>query len=121
VLIRARAARLIHPDGEVEENGDIQPNFWWAEGGEALDQNWKTGDFDTWIGHSRRLRAFGVTFWRSDIELSRAAPVVENTGSPTTSRACGAKDGDFVVMLAERFHGVVRQIGNGTTVSQPSM
>jgi predicted nucleotide-binding protein len=72
-LIRARAERFIQ-DGKVFDNVDVPPKFWWAEGGSALDQNWRTGDFDTWIGHATHLQAFGVTFRRSDIERLRPAP-----------------------------------------------
>ena len=66
-LIKARAKRFIR-DGRSADNVDIPAEFWWAEGGAALDQNWTTGDFDTWIDHRIHLQAFGVTFCRSDIE-----------------------------------------------------
>jgi predicted nucleotide-binding protein len=76
-LIHARAERFIHHDGRVFDNFDIPAKFWWAEGGAALDQNWTTGDFETWIDHRFHLRAFGVTFRRSEIEQLSPAPVVE--------------------------------------------
>jgi hypothetical protein len=112
-IIKARAKRFVR-DGQSADNVEIPREFWWAKGEEALTQNWATGDFETWIDHRIHLEAFGVTFRRSDIELSRPAPVVANDGSPTTSthrNASGAKDRDIILMLAERFHGVVRQIG----------
>jgi predicted nucleotide-binding protein len=74
-LIQARAERFIH-DGRVFDNVDIPAKFWWAEGGAALNQNWTTGDFDTWVGRgidAIHLQAFGVTFRRSDIERLRPA------------------------------------------------
>src|SRR5277367_3491811 len=80
-LIKARAERFIC-DGRSADNIDVPVEFWWAEGEAALDQNWTTGDFDTWIDHRIHLQAFGVTFRRSDIERSRPAPLVENAASP---------------------------------------
>jgi Predicted nucleotide-binding protein containing TIR-like domain len=79
-LIKARAERLIRHDGRAEDNVDIPAVFWWAEGGEALDQNWTTGDFDTWIDHKIHLEAFGVTFLRSDIERLRLTKTLGQEG-----------------------------------------
>ena len=73
-LVKARAELFIH-DGRSTDNVDVPNYFWWAEGGDALHQNWKTGDFDTWINQQIHLQAFGVTFRRSDIErLKRLKP-----------------------------------------------
>jgi predicted nucleotide-binding protein len=67
-LVKARA-RLLIWGGERRTGADIPSEFWWAEGGEALTQDWRTGDFETWLNHgSFRIQAFGVEFWRSDIE-----------------------------------------------------
>jgi hypothetical protein len=85
-LIKARAERFIR-DGRSADNVDVPVEFWWAEGGAALDQNWATGDFDTWIDQRIRLQAFGVTFRRSDIERSKPAPLGKNVGSPTSTLA----------------------------------
>src|SRR5436190_17258314 len=46
-LIRARAERFIIA-GRVREVPGVPPLLWWAEGAPALNQNWITGDFDTW-------------------------------------------------------------------------
>ena len=46
----------------------LPKEFWWADGHEALEQNWVTGDFDTWIDSEFHLQAFGTEFARSDIE-----------------------------------------------------
>jgi hypothetical protein len=73
-LIKARAERFIC-DGRAADNIDIPVKFWWAEGEAALGQNWKTGDFDTWIDHRIHLQAFGMTFRRSDIERLMPPPL----------------------------------------------
>jgi hypothetical protein len=83
-LIKARAERFIR-DGRSADNIDVPVEFWWAEGEAALHQNWTTGDFDTWIDHRIHLQAFGVTFWRSDIERSKPPPLVENAASPASN------------------------------------
>ncbi|UPK00506.1 hypothetical protein [Bradyrhizobium sp. 170] len=78
-MVRSRAQRFIIA-GRVRDNVELPPVFWWAEGHEALHQNWHTGDFDTWPDSgllSRDLRlsagkvhleAFDVSFLRSDLE-----------------------------------------------------
>ena len=47
-LVRAKAARFIHPQG-VDDDLKVPADFWWAEGNEALGQSWETGDFETWV------------------------------------------------------------------------
>jgi hypothetical protein len=66
-LIRARAERFMI-DSKVADDHEVPKDFWWAEGAAALQQNWTTGDFDTWIDRRVHLRAFGVSFSRGDIE-----------------------------------------------------
>lgn len=67
-LIRARADQFHHGQ-RIFHNHDVPKEFWWAEGHEALEQDWATGDFSTWIGRgSIQLKAFGVTFARADIQ-----------------------------------------------------
>jgi predicted nucleotide-binding protein len=78
-LIAARAQRFIS-GGRSADNVDIPAEFWWAEDDAALTQDWRTGDFETWINNIR-LQAFGVTFRRSDIEGLKPTPVVENAAS----------------------------------------
>jgi len=65
-LIRARAEQF-HASQRVFHNHDIPKEFWWAEGHEALEQDWAAGDFSTWIDRKYQLKAFGVTFARADI------------------------------------------------------
>jgi hypothetical protein len=66
-LIRARAERYMVVK-QASDNQEVPKEFWWAEGGGALQQNWTTGDFETWIRQEIRLQAFGVSFLRGDVE-----------------------------------------------------
>lgn len=65
-LIKARAAKLILPSGN-HSDADIGEDFWWAEGGAALEQNWVAGDFSTWINQKFQVKVFGACFWADDI------------------------------------------------------
>jgi nucleoside phosphorylase len=75
-LIRARAARFM-VDKESKDNCEVPREFWWAEGEAALEQNWITGDFETWIKQEMRLQAFGVSFLCADIDKMIPAKVAE--------------------------------------------
>ena len=66
-LIATRAKLLIWGKIRTEEC-EINPSFWWARGRAALDQNWRTGDFETWIDRSVHVRAYGVRFSRVGVE-----------------------------------------------------
>ena len=66
-LIRARAERFIIDDNSAGAR-EVPKEFWWAEGHTALEQNWISGDFATYIKQRTRLRTFGVSFLRADIE-----------------------------------------------------
>jgi hypothetical protein len=67
-MIRARAEQF-HYAQRVLQDHDVPKLFWWAEGHEALHQDWAVGDFSTWIERgSVQLKAFGVKFARADIE-----------------------------------------------------
>ena len=62
-LLKARARHVIigeQPDERIDEV-PLPARFWWAEGREALSQNWDQGDFETWQ-NSERFQAFGVMF-----------------------------------------------------------
>jgi hypothetical protein len=73
-LVKARAKLLIY-GSQRHYDADVPHHFWWEEGEEALKQNWPTGDFATWNRHyTVRQEAFGVEFWRSDIEQLKPAP-----------------------------------------------
>ncbi len=90
-IIRARAAEYI-VDGPVRERAsstfrhrrevrhsqyDIPREFFWAGSDDAMQANWTTGDFSTWIDHTWHCRAFGVQFLRA--EIIAMTPVVPRT------------------------------------------
>jgi hypothetical protein len=88
-LVKAKAARYIV--GTMHNDDCIVPDkFWWSVGRAALSQNWATGDFETWEGQKHRLRAFGVTFNRQDIEAmiapAKAAQSSQFNAHPKTGR-----------------------------------
>jgi hypothetical protein len=58
-MVRTRAKLFIVGEGQFNDT-ELPPQFWWAEGGNAMEQNWETGDFA--ISRPQRARAFGVTF-----------------------------------------------------------
>lgn len=60
-LLASKAQLYIAPDQRLEQI-PIPTEFWWAEGHEALEQDWVRGDFSTWIDRRYRLQAFGVAF-----------------------------------------------------------
>jgi|GEM_PF-1164083 hypothetical protein len=66
-MIRTKAEKFIK-DREVLVDVELPATFWWAEGQAALTQNWHTGDFDTWIDQRYHWQAFGVSFFKSDVE-----------------------------------------------------
>jgi hypothetical protein len=75
-LIQARAKTLII-GGRSVSDAFIPAEFWWAGGEAALRQNWRIGDFETWIDRRVRMQAFGVSFSRPAIE-SLIAPAIAN-------------------------------------------
>lgn len=65
-LIRSRA-QSFKKDKEEFVDVELPREFWWATGHAALDQNWETGDFSTWIDRMRHWRAYGVCFALNDL------------------------------------------------------
>lgn len=65
-LIASRA-RLLMVDDESSSDAAVPTKFWWADGFDALEQDWIAGDFATWIDHSEHWQAFGVTFALSGV------------------------------------------------------
>ncbi|WP_131818609.1 hypothetical protein [Sphingomonas turrisvirgatae] len=65
-LVTGRAAKLQLGE-EVRVNAVIPKGFWWATGHEALEQNWESGDFSTWIERTYHWQAFGVHFGLSGL------------------------------------------------------
>jgi hypothetical protein len=66
-LVRSRCGQFMIGDEVWRRDAVVPRAFWWAEGEAALECNWVTGDFETWIDHKDQLRAFAVTFYRPDI------------------------------------------------------
>jgi len=60
-LIGAKALRFV-ADKRSEDDAFIPREFWWAEGQAALQQDWKLGQFSTWIRNTYLWKAFGVRF-----------------------------------------------------------
>jgi hypothetical protein len=60
-LLQTRA-KMLQVRAEQRFDCPIAKGFWWAEGEDALTQNWATGDFSTWIDHAYEIKAFGVCF-----------------------------------------------------------
>ena len=58
-LLTAKA-RLLKFNQEEHHWAKVPDFFWWAEGHEALDQNWAMGDFSTWIEGKHQMQAFDV-------------------------------------------------------------
>jgi hypothetical protein len=93
-LIRARAERFMIDDRSAGAQ-KVPEGFWWAEGHSALEQNWTSGDFATWVGRDfdkKRHRAFGVSFSRADIEKliptePEASPAPKPDGETGRNRA----------------------------------
>ncbi|MDZ4054615.1 MAG: hypothetical protein U1A07_25840 [Phenylobacterium sp.] len=65
-LIRTHADLFV-AGAEQRANVELPKVFWWAEGQAALDQNWTTGDFETWLEQRTRLQAFGVKFHKQTV------------------------------------------------------
>ena len=97
-LIRARADRFIVNE-KVRKNVEIPKEFWWAEGHEALTQNWPAGDFDTWLDNgSVHLQAYGVLFLRTDIQKLIPAGAL-------TPEALYLQLGNLVAEMPDLAHG----------------
>lgn len=77
LFILERAAARGGKEKLSQEWTDLPKEFWWASGGDALDQDWDAGDFATWIDGKFKWQAFGVKFDRSGIEAMLAPPMPE--------------------------------------------
>jgi hypothetical protein len=112
-MIRARADRFVE-DLRVVDNAEVPTKFWWARGEAALTQNWKTGDFETWIEERIHLKAYGVRFLEADIlrmmpddERPEAPPAVEPQSSPSKGGRYAAEFWDdlWVEMCRQLYEG----------------
>ena len=90
VKTRARLFKWEERGGGAYGNGkvakeanwaELPKEFWWAEGGHAMTQNWVSGDFSTWIDKQYHWEAFGVEFARLDVEALLPAPRIERQAS----------------------------------------
>lgn len=72
-LLRARAVKIFM-DNKPQVKQEIPKEFWWAKGGASLKQNWKAGDFGTWINQTLHIEAFGVEFDKTGIEALLPRP-----------------------------------------------
>ena len=68
----------------------LPKGFWWADGHEALEQNWVTGDFATWIDETYHWQAFGTEFARCDIVAMLPKPIAGEAGEANPERPSGA-------------------------------
>lgn len=89
-LVRAKARRFMMGD-KSRDNCEIPKEFWWAEGHEALEQNWITGDFETWLEKKIHLRAFGVSFDQVAVEELMPKGTAMATASPSAPIAAGGR------------------------------
>lgn len=58
-LLVARA-KFLQLGEHCSQNAIVPKEFWWAKGHAALEADWDTGDFTTWINDSIECRALGV-------------------------------------------------------------
>lgn len=65
-LLRSRAQLFKRHKDELTDV-ELPREFWWAKGHAALDQNWDTGDFSTWINQTFHWQAFDVRFALDDL------------------------------------------------------
>lgn len=109
-LVVSRATKLQIDDRE-QTGAKIPKAFWWATGHGALEQNWETGDFSTWVDRDQHWQAFGVTF-----ELSGLLDMVEFERRPMIARSLSvAANKDWVsarearqLSYAEFHHGATK-------------
>jgi hypothetical protein len=81
-LVRAKARRYLVGDSGRDDI-PVPHVFWWAKGHAALNQDWPTGSFSTYINDIEH-RAFGLSFVREDIELMIPADSAAATTMPAT-------------------------------------
>ena len=72
---------MLIADTQKHEDKEIPDAFWWAEGNAALEQDWASGDFSTWIDEKYEVKAFGVTFG-----LSGVLQLIDFTQRPLVAR-----------------------------------
>ena len=91
-LLRARALMFIAGQNS-QADADVPKEFWWAGGHEALEQNWQTGDFETWIDRKIHMRALGVQFHLGDLKKSFPNVFKGVPAAPATPEASAGRGG----------------------------
>jgi hypothetical protein len=94
-LVKTRAL-LLSQGSKTSENAEIPKKFWWADGEAALTQDWRAGDFSSWIGDRhydrQEWKAFGVEFLAADIyRLLNRSPPAEGSTAPTSPKNKGGR------------------------------
>jgi len=99
-LLRSQAQLYLTPDQRTED-AILPQEFWWAEGQEALNQDWTPGDFSTWIQQRFELKAFGVKFdfegLRSMMSPTSAARAARELSVLSDSNWVSARDAQHFV------------------------
>lgn len=106
-LIRAKAELFISDDEERSDH-EIPKIFWWAKGRAALEQNWKAGDFSTWLKNQHHLQAFGVSFATTDFQ--KLQPISDAGGGNEGSTAEDLRIGEKYIAV-----GRIEQLQNSDT------
>ncbi|MBB4395077.1 TIR domain-containing protein [Bradyrhizobium sp. ERR14] len=100
-LVRAKARRYMV--GEKSHDDSVVPHIlWWAKGHAALNQDWMTGSFSTYINDIEH-RAFGVSFVREDIDLMIPADAPSDAPQP-------ASDSKKIFLVHGRNEGAKNQV-----------
>lgn len=88
-LLEAKASRYIIGKDSPRDDFKLPADFWWAEGGFALTQDWQSGDFSTILNSSQgpAAQAFGVSFSAKDVEPLIAAYSRQSVRSPVSLQA----------------------------------
>jgi nucleoside phosphorylase len=111
-LVRARTERY-EVDSRVADNCEVPKEFWWAKGRDALQQNWATGDFETWIDQRQHLKAFGVFFLRADIEKMLPAGLAKvSAASAAPTAAKERRSAIILTALDIETRAVLRHLSN---------
>ena len=114
-LIASRARLLLIEEDRHDEVA-IPIKFWWAAAGEALDRDWSSGDFATWIDHAENWKAFGVTFGLSGL-LEMLA--FERRGVTARSLSVAGSDDWVTAKAARQFaysEGAINPASAGTAI-----
>jgi len=91
-LLRAHCALMIINRSQRHPDCDVPAGFWWAEGHDALTQNWELGDFETWIKKTVQYQIFGVRFHREGVErIVSLSTVDRRRPEPTTNKESGGR------------------------------